>query len=156
MFELTGKHNTCKVFTDMTDNTTISQLTTLLNQPFVKDSKIRIMPDTHAGAGCVIGTTMTLKDKVVSNLVGCDIGCGMLTVQLQERPYQIDPEKLDKMIRKFVPAGFNVHETAKHATPLNCDDLFCKNSVNSLLAYRSVGTLGGGEVLATGRINSPA
>lgn len=156
MFELTGKHNTCKVFTDMTDNETISQLTTLLNQSFVKDSKIRIMPDTHAGAGCVIGTTMTLHDKVVPNLVGVDIGCGMLTVQLKERPHMINMQKLDEVIHEFVPAGFNVHETAKHPTPLNCDDLFCANSVNSLLAYRSVGTLGGGEVLATGRINSPA
>lgn len=145
MFELTGKHNTCKVFTDMTDNETISQLTTLLNQSFVKDSKIRIMPDTHAGTGCVIGTTMTLHDKVVPNLVGVDIGCGMLTVQLKERPHTINMQKLDEVIHEFVPAGFNVHETAKHSTPLNCDDLFCANSVNSLLAYRSVGTLGGGN-----------
>lgn len=75
MFELTGKHNACKVFTDNVDNETISQLMTLLNQPFTADSQIRIMPDTHAGKGCVIGTTMTLKDKVVPNLVGVDIGC---------------------------------------------------------------------------------
>ena len=75
MFELTGKHNACKVFTDNADNETISQLMTLLNQPFTTGSQIRIMPDTHAGKGCVIGTTMTLKDKVVPNLVGVDIGC---------------------------------------------------------------------------------
>lgn len=75
MFELTGKHNACKVFTDNADNETISQLMTLLNQPFTAGSQIRIMPDTHAGKGCVIGTTMTLKDKVVPNLVGVDIGC---------------------------------------------------------------------------------
>lgn len=75
MVELRGKYNTCKVFTDNIDNETISQLTALLNQESVKDSQIRIMPDTHAGKGCVIGTTMTLNDKVIPNLVGVDIGC---------------------------------------------------------------------------------
>lgn len=75
MIELNGKYNNCKVYTDNIDNATISQLISLLNQKSVEDSRIRIMPDTHAGAGCVIGTTMTLKDKVVPNLVGVDIGC---------------------------------------------------------------------------------
>ena len=75
MFELNGKYNGAKVFTDNVDNETISQITNLLNQESMKDSQIRIMPDTHAGAGCVIGTTMTLKDKVIPNLVGVDIGC---------------------------------------------------------------------------------
>lgn len=75
MFELNGKYNSCKVFTDNCDNETISQLTALLNQESVKDSRIRIMPDTHAGKGCVIGTTMTINDKIVPNLVGVDIGC---------------------------------------------------------------------------------
>ena len=75
MFELKGKYNSCKVFTDNCDNETISQLTNLLNQEYVSNSQIRIMPDTHAGAGCVIGTTMTLHNKVCCNLVGVDIGC---------------------------------------------------------------------------------
>ena len=75
MIELNGKYNNCKVYTDNIDNATISQLISLLNQKSVEGSRIRIMPDTHAGAGCVIGTTMTLKDKVVPNLVGVDIGC---------------------------------------------------------------------------------
>lgn len=73
--ELNGKHNTAKVFTDNIDSETISQVIELLNQEFIKDSQIRIMPDCHAGKGCVVGTTMTLKDKVVPNLVGVDIGC---------------------------------------------------------------------------------
>ena len=84
MLELHGKYNSCKVFTNNVDNETISQLINLLNQPYVADSQIRIMPDTHAGAGCVIGTTMTLTDKVCANLVGVDIGCGMLALKLQE------------------------------------------------------------------------
>ena len=75
MFELNGKYADCKVFTDNVSNETVSQLMTLLNQESVSGSKIRIMPDTHAGKGCVIGTTMTLKDKVIPNLVGVDIGC---------------------------------------------------------------------------------
>lgn len=75
MFELNGKYNSCKVFTDNCDNETISQLTALLNQESVKGSRIRIMPDTHTGKGSVIGTTMALTDKVVPNLVGVDIGC---------------------------------------------------------------------------------
>ena len=75
MLELKGKYNSCKVFTDDIDSETISQLTSLLNQEFVSDSQIRIQPDTHAGKGCVIGTTMTIMDKVVPNLVGVDIGC---------------------------------------------------------------------------------
>ena len=75
MFELNGKYNSCKVFTDNVDNETISQLTTLMSQKSVEDSKVRIMSDCHTGKGCVIGTTMTLKDKVIPNLVGVDIGC---------------------------------------------------------------------------------
>lgn len=75
MIELKGKYNSCKVFTDNVDSETISQLTNLLNQEFISDSRVRIMSDTHAGKGCVIGTTMTLHDKVVPNLVGVDIGC---------------------------------------------------------------------------------
>ena len=75
MIELKGKYNNCKVYTDNIDNETISQLINLLNQEFIKDNTIRIMPDCHAGKGCVIGTTMTIKDKIVPNLVGVDIGC---------------------------------------------------------------------------------
>lgn len=75
MVELKGKHNTAKVFTDNIDEETISQVIKLLNQSFTVSSKIRIMPDCHAGKGCVVGTTMTLTDKVVPNLVGVDIGC---------------------------------------------------------------------------------
>lgn len=163
MIELNGKHNSCKVFTDIIDNETISQLITLLNQPFAAESQIRIMPDTHAGKGCVIGTTMTLHDKVVPDLVGCDIGCGMLTVQLKEKAQDIDMQKLDAAIRKYVPSGFNVHDTQQHPTPLDCTQLACwgktmqkVKGINDTLAYRSVGTLGGGEVLASGRMNSPA
>lgn len=75
MIELRGKYNTAKVFTDVVDNSAIGQIVSMLNQEFIKESKVRIMPDCHAGAGCTIGTTMTIVDKVVPNLVGVDIGC---------------------------------------------------------------------------------
>lgn len=78
MLELKGKYNTAKVFTDNIDAETISQIINLCNQQSMEKSKIRIMPDCHAGAGCTIGTTMTIEDKVIPNLVGVDIGCGML------------------------------------------------------------------------------
>lgn len=76
MLELRGKYNTAKIFTDIIDEASISQIMLLLNQEFVSESRIRLMPDVHAGAGCTIGTTMTIRDKIVPNLVGVDIGCG--------------------------------------------------------------------------------
>lgn len=139
MFELTGKHNSCKVFTDNIDNETISQIMTLLNQEFVKENKIRIMPDTHAGAGCVIGTTMTLTDKVVPNLVGVDIGCGMYAVKLSET--NADFNKLDNIIRTYIPSGFDIHE---HPISMsNADKIYAPIDVDK--AYQSLGTLGGGN-----------
>ncbi len=139
MFELHGKHNTCKVFTDNCDNETISQITELLNQESVKDSQIRIMPDTHAGKGCVIGTTMTLTDKVIPNLVGVDIGCGMYAIKLEET--DIDCEKLDNVIRQYVPSGFSIHDRA--IAKSNVSDIIAPINVDR--AMKSLGTLGGGN-----------
>lgn len=141
MFELRGKYNTAKVFTDNCDNETISQLTTLLNQEFCKDSQIRIMPDCHAGKGCVIGTTMTLSDKVVVNLVGVDISCGMLCIQLEETKF--DPQKLDQIIQNYVPSGCNVHDEEHPELCRDVENLIAP--VNKSLAYRSIGSLGGGN-----------
>ena len=104
MLELQGKFGTAKVFTDVVDNESISQVINLLNQPYIEGSKVRMMPDIHAGAGCTIGTTMTIKDKICPNLVGVDIGCGMETIRIKET--HIEPQKLDKVIRAGVPSGF--------------------------------------------------
>ena len=84
MIELKGKFNMAKVFTDNIEASAVGQITNMLNLEFVSDSKIRIMPDVHMGAGCTIGTTMTITDKIVPNWVGVDIGCGMETVRLKE------------------------------------------------------------------------
>ncbi|WP_227450607.1 RtcB family protein [Clostridioides sp. ES-S-0108-01] len=82
MLEAQGKCNKAKISTDNVDSTTISQIIELRNQEFTTKSKIRIMPDCHAGAGYVIGTVMTIQDKIVPNLVGVDIGCGVLCANL--------------------------------------------------------------------------
>lgn len=82
MIILNGKYNSAKVFTDNIDRETISQIINLCNQDFTEGCTIRIMPDCHAGKGCVIGFTADLGDKIVPNLIGVDIGCGMLTVEL--------------------------------------------------------------------------
>ena len=106
MIELKGKYNEAKIFTDVVDEASISQVLLLLNQEFVAGSKIRMMPDIHAGAGCTIGTTMTITNKIVPNLVGVDIGCGMETIKIKEN--HIELQKLDKLIYERIPSGFHV------------------------------------------------
>ena len=144
MIELKGKYNEAKIFTDVVDETSISQVLLLLNQEFVSESKIRLMPDIHAGAGCTIGTTMTITDKVVPNLVGVDIGCGMETIKIKES--HIELQKLDKLIYDKIPSGFNVREkTHRYFDEINLEDLFCIKHIDIKRAEKSLGTLGGGN-----------
>lgn len=144
MLELNGKYNTAKVFTDVIDNESISQIVNLLNQSYIQNSTIRMMPDVHAGAGCTIGTTMTIKDKVCPNLVGVDISCGMYTVKLKEK--HIELQKLDELIRSEVPSGFSVRNTPhKFIENVNLEDLYCAKFINMNRAIHSIGTLGGGN-----------
>ena len=146
MFEINGKYNTAKVFTDLIENSAVEQLRTLMDQEFVKGSTVRIMPDVHAGKGCTIGTTMTIIDKICPNLVGVDIGCGMTTVALYDA--EIDLEKLDKVIREHIPSGFNIRSEEPYFIEVINDllnDLHCKDHVNLNRARLSVGTLGGGN-----------
>lgn len=142
MIELRGKYNTAKVFTDNVEETAMSQIIELCNQEFIQGSKIRIMPDTHAGAGCVIGTTMTIKDKIVPNLVGVDIGCGMAIINLG-KGVKINLEKLDNFIRENVPSGHDVNDKEDIFKPIK--NLKCKSYVNQNRALCSLGTLGGGN-----------
>lgn len=144
MIELKGKYNEAKIFTDVVDEASVSQVLLLLNQEFVSGSKIRMMPDIHAGAGCTIGTTMTITDKIVPNLVGVDIGCGMETVKIKES--HIELQKLDKLIYEKIPSGFNVREkTHKYFDEINLEDLFCVKYIDRKRAEKSLGTLGGGN-----------
>lgn len=147
MIEIKGEYTTAKVYTDEIEETARTQIVELVNQPFAEDSKIRIMPDVHGGAGCVIGTTMTIKDKVVPNLVGVDIGCGVLGVKLKYID-TVDYKKLDNIIRSHVPSGRNVRDKYHSyalATMLGVNSLKCVDNVNLERAFRSVGTLGGGN-----------
>ncbi|HAB59992.1 MAG TPA: RNA-splicing ligase RtcB, partial [Lachnospiraceae bacterium] len=141
-----GKYNIAKVFTDVVEETALSQIKTLCDQEFVKDSKIRIMPDVHAGAGCTIGTTMTIKDKIVPNLVGVDIGCGMETIQVKNK--HIELQKLDKLIYEEIPSGFNIRKKPhKYNDEVDLTDLRCRldGKINIARAQMSLGTLGGGN-----------
>ena len=97
-----------KIYTENIEQEALDQIHTLLSQEAFKDCKVRIMPDVHAGAGCVIGFTADLGKKVIPNIVGVDIGCGMHTLMLGN--IDIDFEKLDAVIRQYVPSGRNVHE----------------------------------------------
>ena len=133
-----------KIFTNNIEQEAINQINELLEQEAFKDSKIRIMPDVHAGKGCVIGFTGNLGDKVIPNIVGVDIGCGMLCVELGN--IDLDLERLDKIIREYVPSGMNVHENQRYKF-LELEQLYCykllKNKDNWL--EKSMGTLGGGN-----------
>ena len=144
MIELTGKYNTAKVFTDNAESTAVAQIQHLLEQEFVSGAKIRVMPDAHAGMGCTIGTTMTIKDKVVPNLVGVDIGCGMETVQLKDE--HVELSQLDKAIHNYIPSGFATRREAHRFTDeIDLTALRCAKHVDLKRAALSIGTLGGGN-----------
>ena len=144
-----------KIFTQNIEQEAIDQINTLMEQPAFSDCKVRIMPDVHAGAGCVIGFTADLGDKVIPNIVGVDIGCGMLTIELGEIDKEDDPiinnvteidfKKLDKVIRDRVPFGFNIHEGRKTEFS-RIRDLHCYRELKDTKRFeRSIGTLGGGN-----------
>ncbi|MBD5112996.1 MAG: RtcB family protein [Ruminococcaceae bacterium] len=144
MMILKGKYNTANVYASVIEDEASAQIIELLNQPFAADQRIAIMPDVHAGAGCVIGTTMTITDKVVPNLVGVDIGCGMETVKLKER--EIDLQRLDECIRGNIPAGMNIRSYRhKYAQQADLKSLKCSAHIDPDRAKLSVGTLGGGN-----------
>lgn len=145
--ELKGKYNTAKVFTSNIEQEAVSQIVQLLDQEVFKGCKIRIMPDAHAGKGCVIGFTADLRKKVIPNLVGVDIGCGILAVNLGN--IDIDFDSLDKFIREEIPHGFDVNK--KPQVELEKD--FCQRlkKVSGKVGtdfnrdILSIGSLGGGN-----------
>lgn len=147
MQTVTGKFNEAKVFTDVVDETSLEQIRTLCDQEFTSGAKIRLMPDVHAGAGCTIGTTMTIKDKIVPNLVGVDIGCGMETLCIKadsEVSETFDGAKLDKIIRKNIPSGFKIRKFP-HEFVSQVEWNSIKGNFNKSRARLSLGTLGGGN-----------
>lgn len=144
MLEVKGKYNQAKIFTDVVDQASVAQVIELCNQEFAADSRIRLMPDIHAGAGCTIGTTMTITDKVVPNLVGVDIGCGMETIRVREDHLEL--QKLDKLIYEKIPSGFDIRAKAhRYWDQIDLEELCCARHMDLLRAEKSIGTLGGGN-----------
>lgn len=144
MIEIHGAYATAQVFTDEIEPSAEGQIKALCDQPFAAGSKIRIMPDVHAGKGCTIGTTMTVGDFVVPNLVGVDIGCGMDVVRLEEK--RINLPKLDSFIRENIPHGRDVRgKPHRSHERIDIEELRCIKRVDTRRARESLGTLGGGN-----------
>ena len=141
MFEIKGKINTAICYASVVEQEAIDQIRRMCDYDFTEGSRIRIMPDVHAGAGCTIGTTMTVTDKAVPNVVGVDIGCGMYTVRLGDT--EINFEKVDEAAH-FIPSGLNVWDERRgffDLRQLRCYDIL--RDTDRL--ERSLGTLGGGN-----------
>ena len=144
MITIKGGYAEAKIFTDEVEDSAVGQIQKLCDQPFAAGSQIRIMPDVHAGAGCAIGTTMTIRDKVVPNLVGVDIGCGMETVRLREK--RVELPKLDSFIHERIPAGMEVRQNPhRYLEEIELWALRCADVVNTSRGELSLGTLGGGN-----------
>ena len=141
MMEIKGQVNTAICFAKVIEEEAIEQIRRMCDYEFTEGSQIRIMPDVHAGKGCTIGTTMTVKDKAVPNIVGVDIGCGMFTVNLGK--VEINMEQMDAAAH-FIPSGLNVWEGRKERFDLL--DLRCYRGLKDTRRLeRSLGTLGGGN-----------
>ena len=144
MIIINGKHNIAVCYTAQLEESAAEQIQSVCDQEAFSDCKIRIMPDVHAGKGCTIGTTMTITDKIVPGMVGVDIGCGMETVRLDST--EIDFARLDKSIRENIPSGFEVRNRPhKLVEVIDLNELRCVRHVNLDRAYKSIGTLGGGN-----------
>ena len=141
MFEIKGKINTAVCYATVAEEAAIEQIRRMCDYPLTEGSRVRIMPDVHAGKGCTVGTTMTITDKAVPNIVGVDIGCGMYTVKLQEA--EIDFGKLDAAAH-YIPSGQNVWES--RAERFDLTSLRCFRELKDTKRLeRSLGTLGGGN-----------
>lgn len=142
---LNTKYDDVYIFAKTVEQEAISQIIQMANSPLGENAHIRIMPDCHAGAGCVIGTTMKITDKVCPNLVGVDIGCGVDLVQTNITNIKERLEELDNVIRKYIPFGMDTHEEEQ---PWNFEELYCWQYLDKdtkLRAKTALGTLGGGN-----------
>lgn len=145
MFTIEGKYSDAKIFTDLCEDEVINQIKTLLDQPFAAESHPRFMPDVHAGKGCTVGTTLHIKDKVCPNLVGVDIGCGVLVANLGKR--EVDLARLDAFLTegKAVPSGMNRRATKHPFQHARLTELKCAAAVDLKNAAFSLCSLGGGN-----------
>lgn len=138
------KHGIIEIYAKTVEQEAVSQILEVANSPLGENANIRIMPDCHAGAGCVIGTTMKITDKVCPNLVGVDIGCGVDLVKT-DIDFCEDLVLLDLAIRRYVPFGMETHATEKE---WHFEDLICWKNLDYQTQQRAktaLGTLGGGN-----------
>ena len=145
MIEVKGQYTDAIIYTNQPQEVAIGQIDELVNQAFMSGTKVRIMPDYHAGKGCVIGTTIALNDRVVPNLVGVDVGCGVLVTEIGKRT--IDFHQLDETIRQYVPSGNAIHEevgSTRQTEHFN-NEVFVARGLQNDYTNRSLGTLGGGN-----------
>lgn len=141
MFEIKGTRNSATCYASVIEAQAIEQIRRMCNYEVTDYTKIRIMPDAHAGKGCVIGTTMAIFDKIVPNIVGVDIGCGMYAVNLGKA--DIDLEKLDEVVHR-VPSGNKVWDVRR--TMFDLSELECLKFIKDMDRIgRSIGTPGGGN-----------
>ena len=139
--EIRGKVATAIAYANVIEEEAIEQIRRMCDYDFTAGSKIRIMPDVHAGKGCTIGTTMTITGKAVPNVVGVDIGCGMYTVRLDQRT--VDFSEIDAAAH-YIPSGMSVWEGRKESFDLEA--LKCYRDLkDTRRLQRSLGTLGGGN-----------
>lgn len=144
MIKITGKYNEALCFTPEMEEKAAQQIKDFCDMESFAGSIIRVMPDVHAGKCCTIGTTMTIIDKAIPNMVGVDIGCGMETVQLAEK--EIDFRKLDSIAIRDIPSGYNVRKEAHPiASQIDLEALRCQEHVDMDRARKSIGTLGSGN-----------
>lgn len=145
MIEIKGKYNTAMIYNDEVELSAQNQIRELCNLGAFSESQIRVMPDVHAGIGCTVGTTLTIKDRVIPNLVGVDAGCGMEVVKL--KCTDIDFPTLDKTIRNKIPSGRGVRKTGDMILRdnLSFESLRCAKFIDLKRAVHSLGTLGGGN-----------
>lgn len=152
MIKVRGKYGTATIYAETIEDELIDQCKAMLDEKMTEGKNIAIMPDTHVGKGCMIGTTMEVGDEVCPNLTGVDLGCGMLTVNLGKE--ELDLDKLDEIVTKYVPLGFNVHEEENPESKNFFIEHEVKAKVNYEIPKRAIGTLGGGEKIASVQVNS--
>ena len=144
MIIIQNTYNSALVYAETLDSGAEGLIRALCGSPISKGSSIRIMPDVHAGKGCAVGTTMTIKDCVAPGLVGVDIGCGMMAVKFHAK--RLELQKLDKLIHDKIPAGKQARSVPHHfADKADLDELLCLRHVQKDKALCAVGTLGGGN-----------
>lgn len=144
MFEIVGRYNRATVYAEMVDKDSFAQILRMCNNEKLKGSRIRMMPDTHASAGCTVGTSLTFDDRVNPSFVGDDIGCGMQVYELADR--NIDFAELDRTIRESIPSGPRIFDHAiSQIKNVPLDSLHCFDFIRYDTVKRSFGTLGGGN-----------